>query len=389
MDLTDEHQAGSMDLFTFLSREAEKTLRRSPGLSVAQSAYHGSRLAIPCPGTGPLRRHSPPALLAAHSGPAAKPSSSSHRRKRSKAVLLPSSFTHTKPHGHVSRELLQLSPRHHSPRQVYSLLQCFQRGPWAGCLHFLVMFWRSPRVGCLHFLAMFLRGPRVGCLHFLALFRRGPRAVEQPTSGLKSAAAAAVEQPTSGLQSAAAAAAVEQPTSGLQPAAEFPEGPVGGLPPRPGPEHLLGFLWGVLKELRPDAQPDSPQPGMTPDPKSASTSSTRRGGHRTRGASAQFEGFEEEAPSDPVPEGFKEQFVLFLASEPRDEGSPGSASASECSPGSVSASEGSPGSASASEGLPGSASASECSPGSASASEDSPGSASACEGSPGSSRSPG
>ncbi|KAK5609080.1 hypothetical protein CRENBAI_016060, partial [Crenichthys baileyi] len=52
------------------------------------------------------------------------------------------------------------------------------------------------------------------------------------------------------------------------------------------------------------------------------------------------EGFEEEAPSNPVPEGFKEQFVLVLASEPRDEGSPGATSASKGSP--DTASEGSP-----------------------------------------------
>ncbi|KAK5604253.1 hypothetical protein CRENBAI_020526 [Crenichthys baileyi] len=77
LDLTDDHQASSMDLFTFLSREAEKTLRRSAGLSVPQSAYDGSRLAIPCPGTGPLRRRSSPPLHTA-----VKPSSSSRRKKR-------------------------------------------------------------------------------------------------------------------------------------------------------------------------------------------------------------------------------------------------------------------------------------------------------------------
>ncbi|KAK5623164.1 hypothetical protein CRENBAI_018429 [Crenichthys baileyi] len=81
MDLADEHQASSMDLFAFLSREVEKMLRRSAGLSVPQSAYDGSRLAIPCLGTGSLRRHSPPAPLAAHSGPAVKPSPSSRRKK--------------------------------------------------------------------------------------------------------------------------------------------------------------------------------------------------------------------------------------------------------------------------------------------------------------------
>ncbi|MEQ2315975.1 hypothetical protein AMECASPLE_027921 [Ameca splendens] len=54
-DLAEEHQARSMDLFTFLSQEAEKSLRRSAGLSVPQSAYDGSRLVSPVPGTGPLQ----------------------------------------------------------------------------------------------------------------------------------------------------------------------------------------------------------------------------------------------------------------------------------------------------------------------------------------------
>ncbi|MEQ2189825.1 hypothetical protein GOODEAATRI_029365 [Goodea atripinnis] len=67
--------------------------------------------------------------------------------------------------------------------------------------------------------------------------------------GLQSSAAA--EQPTPGLQGAAA---TEQPTPGLQP----------NTP-----------------------QPDTPQPGMKPDPKSASTSSTRRRGRRKRGALAE------------------------------------------------------------------------------------------------------
>ncbi|KAK5615405.1 hypothetical protein CRENBAI_001819, partial [Crenichthys baileyi] len=67
-----------VDLFTFLSWEGEKTLRRSAGLSVPQSAYDGSRLATPCPGTGPLRcRSSSPPL---HS--AMKPSPSSRSKKR-------------------------------------------------------------------------------------------------------------------------------------------------------------------------------------------------------------------------------------------------------------------------------------------------------------------
>ncbi|KAK5604200.1 hypothetical protein CRENBAI_021316 [Crenichthys baileyi] len=123
-------------------------------------------------------------------------------------------------------------------------------------------------------------------------------AAAQSTSFLQRAAAA---QPTSCLQTAAAA--VEKSTPGLQPAAEFPEGPEGGLPPlphhvpegpedrlppRPGPEHLRGVLTELRPDVQPDSRPDSPQPGMTPDPKSASTSSTRRRGRRKRGASARF-----------------------------------------------------------------------------------------------------
>ncbi|KAK5610357.1 hypothetical protein CRENBAI_006385 [Crenichthys baileyi] len=134
---------------------------------------------------------------------------------------------------------------------------------------------------------------------------QGAAAAEQLSPGLQSASAAAAQQSPSGFLIAAApaqltpclltAAAVEHSTPGLQPAAEFPEGTVGGLPPRPGPEHLLVFLWGVLIELKPDTpQPVSPQPGMKsdskPDPKSASTSSTCRRGRCKRGASAQVIG---------------------------------------------------------------------------------------------------
>ncbi|KAK5603384.1 hypothetical protein CRENBAI_008743 [Crenichthys baileyi] len=48
------------------------------------------------------------------------------------------------------------------------------------------------------------------------------------------------------------------------------EEPLGGLPPRPGPEHLLSFLWGVFMEIKPDSRPagtkpDSRPAGATPD----------------------------------------------------------------------------------------------------------------------------
>ncbi|KAK5619009.1 hypothetical protein CRENBAI_004084 [Crenichthys baileyi] len=158
-------------------------------------------------------------------------------------------------------------------------------------------------------------------------------AAEQSTPGLQGAAAAA-EQSTPGLQGAAAA---EQSTPDLQSAVELSEG---GLPPFPGPEHLLSFLWGVLTELKPDthhdrpqsdtphpdtpqpvsarsdtpqpvsarsdtpqpvsarsdtpqpvsARPDSPQPDSGSDLKSASTSSTRRRGRRKRDASVHATG---------------------------------------------------------------------------------------------------
>ncbi|KAK5600670.1 hypothetical protein CRENBAI_013118 [Crenichthys baileyi] len=46
-----------------------------------------------------------------------------------------------------------------------------------------------------------------------------------------------------------------------------PEKPVGGLPPRPGSEHLLGFFWGVLMELKPDFKSAGATPDSKPDSK--------------------------------------------------------------------------------------------------------------------------
>ncbi|KAK5602930.1 hypothetical protein CRENBAI_019541 [Crenichthys baileyi] len=77
-DLVDKRQEVTLDLFTYLSREAVKTLHHSVGLLVPQSAYDGSRLAIPCPGTGPLSRFSSSPPL--HQ--AAKLTSSSRRKTR-------------------------------------------------------------------------------------------------------------------------------------------------------------------------------------------------------------------------------------------------------------------------------------------------------------------
>ncbi|KAK5620679.1 hypothetical protein CRENBAI_020390 [Crenichthys baileyi] len=170
-------------------------------------------------------------------------------------------------------------------------------------------------------------------------------AAEQPTPGLQGAAAAA-EQPTPGLQSAAAAA--EQSTSGLQPAVELPEGPEGGLPSVPGPEHLLSFLWGVFTELKPDthhdtlydtlqpvsARSDTPQPvsARSDTPQPVSTSSTRRRGRRKRDASVHTtKGLDDasalahvtEGPADASAsslQGLSGKLVLVLGSEPCDEG---------------------------------------------------------------------
>ncbi|KAK5618631.1 hypothetical protein CRENBAI_014875 [Crenichthys baileyi] len=79
-----------------------------------------------------------------------------------------------------------------------------------------------------------------------------------------------------------------------------PEEPVGGLPPRPGPEHLLGFLWGVFMELKPDswAPPGSKTASKTPEFR---------------------EGFEDEPPPIQVREGLEDEPPLF----PMPEGSVG------------------------------------------------------------------
>ncbi|KAK5598781.1 hypothetical protein CRENBAI_004425 [Crenichthys baileyi] len=300
MDLADEHQANSVDIFTFLSREAEKRLRWSAGLSV-QSAFDGSSPVCQA------RCTSAHAVFARSSPCSEATPDELEQRLRF--------------YGRQIKSLRTTSLMYSSPDLMKRIRQIERDYETAVRLFYC----RPPSPTSSHMSAA-VEQPTSGLQS---------AAVEQPTSGLQSAAAA-VEQPTSGLQSAAAA--VEQPTSGLQSAAaaveqptprqvysllesfrrgpwagclhflnhvpkepeaglpplrrHVPEGPEGGLPPRPGPEHLLGFLWGVLTELRPDAQPDSrpesPQPGMTPDPKSASTSSTRRRGRRKRGALTEF-----------------------------------------------------------------------------------------------------
>ncbi|KAK5611847.1 hypothetical protein CRENBAI_008684 [Crenichthys baileyi] len=170
-----------------------------------------------------VQLRSPPAPWAAHSGPAVKPSPSSHCKKRRRGA--PSC-------GSAGEEVVETTVRqfHCPPSPTPSHMSgaaaqstsCLQNGATATA--------EQPMPD--------LQGA----------------AAEQPTPGLQSAAA---EQPTPGLQSAAA----EQPTPGLQSAA--------AEQPTPGP------------------QPDKPQPDTKPDLKSASTSSTHCRGRRKRGASAQ------------------------------------------------------------------------------------------------------
>ncbi|MEQ2171913.1 hypothetical protein GOODEAATRI_015493 [Goodea atripinnis] len=74
---------GTVNLFNYLSREAEKTPCRGVGLSVPQPDYDGSRLAIPCLGTGPLSCLSSSPFF----HPAAKPLSSSHRKKSRRGAI--------------------------------------------------------------------------------------------------------------------------------------------------------------------------------------------------------------------------------------------------------------------------------------------------------------
>ncbi|KAK5610388.1 hypothetical protein CRENBAI_005402 [Crenichthys baileyi] len=323
MDLADEHQASSMDLFTFLSREAEKTLRSSAGLSVLRSAYDGSRLAIPCPGTGPLRRRSPPAPLAAQSGPAVKSLPSSRRKKCQRgapscvsageesltaAAVMPGAGTPLLAGGRAaaskpaSMPATAPSPRLAAPPPMPSSLapaRCSEATPdeLEKRLRFFARQIKTFRKTSLLYSSPELmeRIRKMEEDYGTAIRQfycrpppstpglQGAAAAAQPTPGLQGAAAA--EQSTPGLQGAAtaaeqsmqglqgAAAAAEQSMSGLQPAIELSEGPEGGLPPLPGPEHLLSFLWGVLTEFKPDTHHDTPQSDTphsdTPQPVSA------------------------------------------------------------------------------------------------------------------------
>ncbi|KAK5603057.1 hypothetical protein CRENBAI_009824 [Crenichthys baileyi] len=218
---------GAVDLFTFLSREAEKTLRRSAGLSVQQSAYDGSRLAIPCPGTGPLRRRSLPAPLAA-------PSPTSCRKKRRRGapscsageevVCLPADVraAASKP---ASSPATALSPRLAAAPPMPSSLppaRCSEATPDE--LEERLRFF-ARQIKTFRRTSLMYSSPEL-MERIRQMERDYETAVRQfycrppSTPGLQGAAAAA-EQSTPGLQGAAAAA--EQSTPGLQGAAAAAE----------------------------------------------------------------------------------------------------------------------------------------------------------------------
>ncbi|KAK5611364.1 hypothetical protein CRENBAI_017860 [Crenichthys baileyi] len=249
---------GAVDLFTFLSREAEKMLRRSAVLSVPQSAYDVSRLAIPCPWTGPLHRRSLPAPLVAHQGLAAKPTSSSHRMKRQRgvpscvsageeypmaaagAVVSLTAYVRAAASRPASSFATALSARLAAPPPMPSALapaRCSGATPeeLEERLRFFARQIKSFRkTSLLYFSPEQIQRIKqmeedyetavrlVYCCPPSPTPSHMSAAAAQPTSGLQGTAPA-VEQPTSGLQSSAAA--VEQPTSGLRSAAAAVEQP--------------------------------------------------------------------------------------------------------------------------------------------------------------------
>ncbi|KAK5613342.1 hypothetical protein CRENBAI_023516 [Crenichthys baileyi] len=280
---------GAVDLFTFLSQEAKKTLRRSAGLSVPQSAFEGSRLAIPCPGTGPLRccSFSPPLHTTV------KPSPSSRRKKRwrgapscglagEEVVSLPAVVraATSKP---ASSSATAKFPRLAAAPPMPSSARCSEATPEE--LEERLRFF-ARQIKCFRKTSLLYSSPelmeRIRQMEeyygtaVRQFYCRPPSltpdlqsaASEQPRPGLQGAAA---EQPTPGLQSAAA----EQPTSGPQP--DTPQQDTPQPDSRPDTP-------------QPDSRPDTPQPRMTPDPRSASTPSTRRRGRRKRDAPAQVIG---------------------------------------------------------------------------------------------------
>ncbi|MEQ2223099.1 hypothetical protein ILYODFUR_033296 [Ilyodon furcidens] len=209
--------------------------------------------------------------------------------------------------------------------------------------------------GCLHLLHMPQRTAEGRCL---GSSHRGPGDTSVPVQATEGPGdASAPAHATAGLGDAPAPAhATEGPGDASAPAqvseglddASAPvcatEGLDNPLAPTPGLKAFQGFKEGLVLILATDL----------------------------RG-----EGFEEEAPPDPVSEEFKEHVILVLASMglpgsvPVSEGPVGSVLVCEGPSGSVPVSEGPSGSVPVSGGLPGTASASEGSPGTVKAKPDS------------------
>ncbi|KAK5615258.1 hypothetical protein CRENBAI_003825 [Crenichthys baileyi] len=354
-----------MDLFMFPSREAEKTLRRSAGLSVLQSAYDGSRLAIPCPGTGSLSRRSSTPLLhsaaklnmrAAASNPASSSATALSPRQllgsSAHAIFTCSSpvfFGNTRRAGGELREKIRQMEEDYETavRQFYCRPPPSSSGLQSGAaaqskpgLQSTAAEQFTPR-----------HGPRVP----LQLSRRqGSRAPLQLNRRHVSRTKQQCLQSATIVQSKSAstsstccrghrkrdasaqvfwgpgnASAPAQATEGAGDApapAQATEGPSDASAPAQGTE-------GPGETSAPAHATSRPSSSWFLNPVMK--------GLRTNRRQILDKGFEEEAPPDPVSEGFERQLTLVLASEgPPDsasasKGPPDSASASECPVGSV------------------------------------------------------
>ncbi|MEQ2248404.1 hypothetical protein ILYODFUR_018842 [Ilyodon furcidens] len=267
-------------------------LRHSAGLSVPQSDYDESTLAIPCTGTGPLsRRSSSPLHLAG------KPTSSSCRRKhRHGAPSCGSSSEEADPMAAVVRAAsnnpASSSATAPSPRLTAALtmpsslasaeVSVATPGELEECLRFYARQIKSfRRTSLLYSSPELMEEIRQMEEDYWTAIRqfycRAPpsspslqrAAAAKPTSGLQSSAAA--ELPTPGLQSSAAA---EQPTPGLQRSAT--EQPTPGLQGAAAKQSTPGLQSSAAAE-----QPTSGlQSATVVQPKSALTSSTHLRGRR-------------------------------------------------------------------------------------------------------------
>ncbi|MEQ2238957.1 hypothetical protein ILYODFUR_038778 [Ilyodon furcidens] len=280
MDLADSRQESARD--RWVQQQMEEAMKHLPtDLEVLPSPLLLEQMEREA-----VQRRSTPATLAAHSRPAVKPSPSSRRKKRRRGapscgsageevVSLPADVraAASKP---ASSPATALSARLAAAPSILSSLapaRCSEATPveLEQRLRFYARQIKNFRTTSLMYsspeLVERIRQMERDYETAVRLFYcRQPSptpshmsgAAAQSTSCLQNGVTATAEQTTPGLQEAATA---EQPTSGLQSAA--------AEQPTSGP------------------QPDTPRPDSGPDPKSASTSSTRRRGRRKRDAQAQ------------------------------------------------------------------------------------------------------